>query len=252
MKTSRIVSSTTRLLRAGLTLSAFAVGSVFAQTTYQVYTYSGTIGSTTSISDGAAGTINFTAGTPISGQIYVMNGVTNSTTWGWPGETGQYNGSVVSFTFDSTLFSTSGTGPGQSYVSDNRRFTQSAGSARQDNFLANVNTSFASTAVGGGVSSLDLNLSTNFGSNLSAISGTTLPTSLDVSLFDASHIVTLSFANSTSLVATLNSVSVSTVSAIPEPSTYAAIAGSAMLGLAVWRRSNRNKASAAAPAVATA
>jgi hypothetical protein len=30
-----------------------------------------------------------------------------------------------------------------------------------------------------------------------------------------------------------------TASAIPEPSTYAAIAGAAMLGLAVWQRRRR-------------
>ena len=40
-----------------------------------------------------------------------------------------------------------------------------------------------------------------------------------------------------------------TASAIPEPSTYAAIAGAAMLGLAVWRRSKQNRPAEAVLAV---
>jgi len=40
-----------------------------------------------------------------------------------------------------------------------------------------------------------------------------------------------------------NGIVVGSMSAIPEPSTYAAIAGGAMLGLAVWQR--RRKQSAA-------
>jgi len=35
-----------------------------------------------------------------------------------------------------------------------------------------------------------------------------------------------------------------TISAIPEPSTYAAIAGAAMLGLAVWHRRRRSTSTA--------
>jgi hypothetical protein len=47
------------------------------------------------------------------------------------------------------------------------------------------------------------------------------------------------------------SVQATEVSAVPEPSTYAAIAGAAMLGFAAWRRRNRKNSPDVAPSSAT-
>jgi hypothetical protein len=52
--------------------------------------------------------------------------------------------------------------------------------------------------------------------------------------------------------ASLSEVRFTGISAIPEPSTYAAMAGAAMLGFAVWRRRNRRNSPAVAPSAATA
>ena len=230
-----------------LALAAASATSAVAQT-YSVYTYTATVNSTVAVNDGLGGTISFDAGDTITGQVFVNQGAsTNNGGWGFPGEVINYVDSVEYFSFqheDVSIVGTgTGTAAGDTSVNENRRFTQSASSARADVFIANSATNFStSTAdLGGGVSSLNFQLVTNFhglGSpNLNAVTGLSLPSSVNVSLFDQNKSLNLSFTNTQAVAATLQSISVSTASSvIPEPSSYAAFAGLAVLGLAAVRR----------------
>lgn len=225
--------------------AASAATSAIAQT-YSVYTYTATVNSTVAVNDGLGGTISFDAGDTITGQVFVNQGAsTNNGGWGFPGEVINYVDSVEYFSFqheDVSIVGTgTGTAAGNASVNENRRFTQSASSARQDVFGLSSGTNFAPNTLGNGVSDLSFELRTPFlglGSpGLSAVTGLTLPSTVDVSLFTGQNTFNLSFANTQAVAATLQSISVSTASSvIPEPSSYAAFAGLAVLGLAAVRR----------------
>ena len=73
----------------------------------------------------------------------------------------------------------------------------------------------------------------------SAYAGTYTATSGTVILHDQNFTIIGNFD--------ATSVTISSASAIPEPSTYAALAGAAVLGLAVWRRQRRSLPAAPSP-----
>lgn len=224
------------LLLASLSLA----GSAFAVSyDYVVYSYSATVNSNATVSG-----VTFAAGDTVTGQLYLKTGIANTSTWIYVGETGQYVDAVKSFSFVHEDLAIVGSGLGSNFdISNNRRLV-AGGNPAVDALFTQFSTepgnTFTETLVGDGASYLQFNFSTNFVNNgnpvLNAVTGVGYPSAVNVALFDFAHTVTLGFANNSTVTATVQSVSIGYASAIPEPSSFAALAGLGAIGLAATRR----------------
>lgn len=139
-----------------------------------------------------------------------------------------------------------GTGAGNLAIDNNRRLSQSFTSSRIDVFEATMPTgganTFSTTPLGGGATTLSLQMNSGFQSwnpGPAATTSINYDTQLNVPLFVGSNTLTLSFSDASSLVGTIQSITFSpapTSPAVPEPSTYALLGGLGALGFAFWRR----------------
>ena len=203
-------------LGEGITASSFYVGFSSTISSQRELVFSFTTGATASSFDFTGASVTFTTG-------------------------GGSRGSPSGLTFG--LFSTFSTGSGTS----NQLATLTAFGANQPptTGLATFSgsaTLAASTTYYLKLSAPSAGLNNNYGVSESATDNQTGLTGWSIG--DSSFV----FENGAFLSSAGNAPSFSVqASAIPEPSTYAAIAGAAMLGLAVWQR--RRKSSPAAIAV---
>jgi hypothetical protein len=202
--------------------------------TWSRYDYVATV-NTNTVVDGAS----FAAGSQVTGQVFVLQGVSpGNGGWGYAGEVAVYTDAVQVFTFHHAALDVAGVGAGNAQVDNNRRLTRSGG-GWQDVFgaslLPEATTQFTPTLLGGGVTGLSFEMRSQFAVNPQATTSLDLPSLVNVPLFNSTNNLALTFANSGRVDATIQSMSVSTVSAVPEPGSFA-LAGLGLAGLSLLRR----------------
>ena len=228
------MSATCKSLVAAVALLAVA-GAQASGNIWSVYSYAATLDATTTI-----GGTTFTAGAPVTGAVYVIQGNTPTNGgWGFANEVALYVDSVNQFSFSTAGLSAMGEGAGNAQVDNNRRLV-SSGAPFQDVFQASLRpettTRFYGSPLGGGATEVSFELRSPFLNPAPlANSSLALPSAVNLGLFSALNNLRLTFANGATLDATINTMTVSQVTqlpAVPEPSTaMLAVLGLATLGL---------------------
>jgi len=233
-------------LSAFLVFGALAMTSALHAQTYAVYEYTALLAGDTTIANGGS-SVEFAALTPVRGEFRVDLSVPDSSTWVYPGEVGVYTDAVTAMSFVIGSYEFVGNGLGEFAVNNNRRL-YSTGGAFEDavsaSLTADAGSTFETTTLGGGIESMNFTVSTGLVNPApSATTSISAPTTLDVADFTQSHTFTVTFGDTSTLVADLQSVSYSLSSepsiVVPEASHSALAMGGLALVLGLLRRRRR-------------